>query len=124
VTDRELLDRAAKAAGFEFETKPPLWLHPGIKIDAPFGHRWWNPLLDDGDAMRLAMKLGIGIHFEGRGEDAAAWADDVMMWTDGDVPAATRRVIVNAAAKRDRPAAQGAVAQTSTAAFGAKAVSP
>lgn len=51
-TDRELLELAAKAAGIELQDD----------------HYWrdgfwtrWNPLTDDGDALRLAVKLGISI---------------------------------------------------------------
>jgi hypothetical protein len=46
MTDRELLEAAAKAAGE--------WPSP-----EPFEHVLdrWNPLTDDGDALRLAVKL-------------------------------------------------------------------
>ncbi|WP_323600637.1 hypothetical protein [Pseudomonas putida] len=59
--DRELLDLAAKAAGM-----PPLHDEHGIFSawvgDSERGH-WWNPLEDDGDALRLAADLCINIEW-------------------------------------------------------------
>jgi len=55
-SDRELLELAAKAAGIEVvraEIKG-LWIAGGMG-------RHWNPLTDDGDALRLAVKLNMGI---------------------------------------------------------------
>lgn len=56
MTDRELLEKAAKAARLR------LWWHGGkpyfrAEMEAP--HDSWNPLTDDGDAFRLAVKLGM-----------------------------------------------------------------
>ncbi len=45
-TDRELLELAAKAIGLGGCT---------IKV----GRKNWNPLSDDGDALRLAVKLNL-----------------------------------------------------------------
>ena len=55
MTDRELLELAAKAAGY-----PPEW-HGSIKIETANGTRKWSPLEDDGDALRMAVKLGLSI---------------------------------------------------------------
>ncbi len=60
MTDEELLKLAAKAAGLDAtiemygldEVGNPL-------IDANDPPTVWNPLTDDGDALRLAVKLGI-----------------------------------------------------------------
>ena len=52
MTDRELLERAAKAAGYEYAK------HGGyIVVDGIPGN--WNPLTDDGDALRLAVASPI-----------------------------------------------------------------
>jgi hypothetical protein len=51
MTDRDLLELAAKAAGIEIKH----WIG-----SEPFSPHW-NPLTDDGDALRLAVKLGINI---------------------------------------------------------------
>ena len=59
MTDRELLELAAKAAGYEL-----LWYVGRDGMDIPrswAGGREWSPLADDGDAMRLAVKLKIDI---------------------------------------------------------------
>lgn len=55
MNDRDLLEMAAKAAGYEVLTKNAK-LEPEI-----YDGEWrpWNPLTDDGDALRLAVKLGL-----------------------------------------------------------------
>jgi len=59
-TDRELLELAAKAAGMntrEFATDSITrwhWRDDGT-------HTAWNPLTDDGDAMRLAVALCLNV---------------------------------------------------------------
>lgn len=107
MTDRELLELAAKAAGIE-------------DLGA-YGHmrrRDWNPLTDDGDALRLAVRLHISIEYMPIGTDdkrivfakkrmrsdllrqknpthaAEHWQPDPL--------AATRRAIVRAAAEIGR----------------------
>lgn len=107
MTDRELLELAAKAVGislvfFEDGTS-------GIPNDDDnLEECWitpWNPLLDDGDALRLAVRLGIEIVefmdtiVPSRG---VAWNHRCnSLWEpeDDDSYAATRRAIVRAAAE-------------------------
>lgn len=53
---RELLELAAKAAGYTID---------GDVLRNPkseFEYDGWNPLEDDGDALRLAVRLGILVH--------------------------------------------------------------
>jgi len=94
MTDRELLEAAAKAAGKEHYGEYNA--HAGLKTTGG----WWNPLTDDGDALRLAVKLGIHV----TNGDGYAWASasnlgfDCTYPFDGDPDAATRRAIVRAAA--------------------------
>ena len=66
-TDRELLELAAKAAGIQ---KPKCDGWEGIHEDGSYWwsadcegktSRRWNPLTDDGDALRLAVRLQISI---------------------------------------------------------------
>ena len=99
MTDRELLELAAKAAGY-----PPEW-HGSIKIETANGARKWSPLEDDGDALRLAVNLGLRVKVE---QDAHAEVDSgndnsPMCWQAAqkgkDIYAATRRAIVRAAAE-------------------------
>jgi hypothetical protein len=54
-TDRELLGLAAKAAGIEVTAVV------ADGIPHRFGGGYWNPLTDDGDALRLAAKLILAI---------------------------------------------------------------
>ena len=104
MTDRELLEAAAKAAGIETHgwrahaAKPGLYMLPITETGA---YLVWNPLTDDGDALRLAVKLGMSVHcphkhsaFVGVGETPNQFLE-----RPGDDPyAATRRAIVRAAA--------------------------
>lgn len=61
MTDKELLEYAAKAAGIEIEADGLFW---DISQD-PAVLREWNPLTDDGDALRLAVKLNMEIKNDG-----------------------------------------------------------
>lgn len=104
MTDRELLELAARAAGLPFSKgglnaerltmDPP---NPGLWIRG--GNSCWNPLLDDGDALRIAVRLRLKIvHTE-----SAAFCSrrgKVLAFEDHgpDAHRATRRVIVRAAA--------------------------
>ena len=96
-TDRELLELAAKAAGYEYAK------HGGyIVVDGIPGN--WNPLTDDGDAMRLAVKLNLGIsipvHQTIRADVVCFRDASVNAREGGDDPyAAARRAIVRAAAE-------------------------
>ena len=108
MSDRELLEMAAKAAGYD-------------------GLRWsmlrqcfydcsgvyWRPLDDDGDALRLAIKLGVDLLFTHEDVEAVAtmrarqedqemispWACESWVLKKQDPYAATRRAIVRAAAE-------------------------
>ena len=67
-TDRELLELAAKATGHKWKwVTCPAYDHevPGLLLVDSFNdveyYPGWNPLKDDGDALRLAVKLGISI---------------------------------------------------------------
>ena len=94
MTDRELLELAAKAAGYHW---PLVWPYPS-PVDVPHD---WNPLTDDGDALRLAVKVLNWPH-GGRAFENAVSA----MYAVGQLPkdpyAATRRAIVRAAAEIGR----------------------
>jgi hypothetical protein len=95
MTDRELLEAAAKAAGY--------W-SDGCWNGQP--HRAWDPLADDGDALRLAVKLEIQSGYSAfSGEGVALWNrgfHEVREYGPDDPYAATRRAIVRAAAEIGR----------------------
>lgn len=99
MTDRELLELAARAAGYTyFHDGYDNYMHyPCIEVDG-FPVKW-EPLADDGDALRLAVKLGMhvcpGVARDADGNLALSDATD-------DVYAATRDAIVMAAAEIGR----------------------
>lgn len=91
-TDRELLELAAKAAGFDFITQN----------NADRVYNYWNPLTDDGDALRLAVKLHLLINMIALTKEINVFSKNVYVSVrepEGNDPyAATRRAIVRAAA--------------------------
>lgn len=104
-TDRELLELAAKAAGYELDGLASNYIAQGvgpddwIVINERGGHSVWNPLANDGDALRLAVKLGIYVGTR----TAEVWRDGKEIVNifddDGDDEQGTRRAIVRAAAE-------------------------
>lgn len=57
--DRELLEMAAKAAGYQVE-----WVKNSgcyYRCEEEIGREQWDPLEDDGDAFRLAVKLMLSV---------------------------------------------------------------
>jgi hypothetical protein len=108
--NNELLKWAAKAAGPHIQMgsfgSGPCWLQPDEVLG---GFKPWNPLRDDGDALRLAVRLGLNViqqqTFKGPEPVAAACGfsiDDYRLTSTnygGDPYAATRLTIVRAAAE-------------------------
>ena len=111
--DRELLELSAKAADIFLYTHDD----GGLYIASPM--RRWNPLTDDGDALRLAVKLGIStlpypiyneterhsvIAKQRRRTDMMREANqtEVIEVYGDDSCAATRRAIVRSAAEIGR----------------------
>ena len=92
MTDKELLMLAAKAADIKvkgfYEDEDTLAIKPGPGMPTAR----WNPLTNDGDALRLAVKLDLISLF-----DCYEAISDAQLETDPY--AATRRAIVRAAAE-------------------------
>lgn len=96
MTDRELLELAAKAAGIKRSID---WIgHPEYNPE-------WNPLTDDGEALRLAVKLNIEFACFDKEQqtNAGVWTPDSKSYDcmtpyNGNKQAAVRRAIVRAAA--------------------------
>lgn len=97
-TDRELLELAAKAAGYELR-----YLNDSsILVDG----RRWHPLADDGAALRLAVKLSLRVEARPDGH-IYVWSGEYLIWrdfafnehVDHEREAAMRRAIVNTAAE-------------------------
>jgi len=99
--DRELLEMAAKAAGEDVE-----WHDSGSyfyrkSCNWPAEKGFFNPLHDDGEALRLAVELRFDIAINLYGVDVFyGELDDFIRerCRDGDAANATRRAIVRAAA--------------------------
>jgi len=106
MTDRELLEEASKVAGIpglKYWRSPRLsgWIY--AYKDA-YDFKRWNPLEDDGDALRLAVNLGLLINVcideEPFNESYAATKSRAFrLKHESDPFAATRRAIVRAAAE-------------------------
>jgi hypothetical protein len=99
MTDKELLELAAKAAGYVSHGYGELCGgSPFLYLQEADFSGMWAPLTDNGDALRLAVKALNWPH-GGRAFDNAVSA----MYAVGQLPkdpcAATRRAIVMAAAK-------------------------
>jgi hypothetical protein len=102
MTDKELLELAAKAAGIEIIQWSGRDVGQESAAIMPHGIEW-NPLTDDGDALRLAVKLGLDIvHYSvtSKGLDRVNAGPNGSPIPYGDDPyAATRRAITRAAAE-------------------------
>lgn len=108
MSDRSLLEDAAKAAGIQLADE--------IDSSIPSGGLWvvgksgrdavWDPLRDDGDALRLAVKLKIPLQFPDFQDIARTWGAksdtseyiEAALNHNGDLAAAVRRAITRAAA--------------------------
>lgn len=104
MSDRELLEKAAKAAGIELEGVFEEGTDAGRAVR--LNGTWWAPLHDDGDALRLAVKLGFAIRVLERCAFVESDPETLLAFSsvselemfNGDPYAATRRAIVRAAA--------------------------
>lgn len=100
MTDRELLELAAKAAGYDISH--PITRSNGEIVGfggiCKFG--FWNPLTEDGDALRLAGKLGMTLRLSVEGYAVAQHrlCPIIQEANTEDIYAANRRAIVRAAA--------------------------
>jgi len=100
-TDRELLELAAKAACIQLDFSirgdfPPYY------VNERGGHSSWNPLTDDGDALRLAVALGLVVDCSRPSAALPFTRHDYILSEGGADDAATRRAIVRAAAEIGR----------------------
>ena len=108
MSDRELLELAAKAAGIRINH----WVYDDLDYSPAVleAGGTWHPLTDDGDALRLAVKLGLDVEMHGGNSthpyvcafDCERNIAEEVQPEDGDPYAATRRAIVRAAAEIGR----------------------
>lgn len=106
MNDRTLLELAARAAGYKLSWSYDnhcCWINE-MRHDFDVT---WNPRDDDGDALRLAVRLNLDIRYESYDAGVAvivggAWdgaPEAVHEIFERDGPRATRRAIVRAAAE-------------------------
>lgn len=104
MNDRELLELAGKAAGWYAPPPESERVPDDVPLVMMLHGKQWNPLADDGDALRLAVSLEIVLSFERPNEVSASrpgdWWEFPEEWAEhsGDRNAATRRAIVRCAA--------------------------
>jgi hypothetical protein len=110
MTDRELLELAAKAAGYDIKHHVNSTVIRGCYFS--LDRKNWNPLTDDGDALRLAVKLNMDVSSDEFNNDSMCIVSKGIgnhsiskicsHYGYGDKYAATRRAIVMAAAEIGR----------------------
>lgn len=92
---RELLELAALAAGVKH--------NPSLSAACRGERAFWNPIDDDGDALRLAVRLGLAVSVEYQvGSTTVLWGppmNNVREPHGCDPYAATRLAITRAAAE-------------------------
>ena len=108
MSDIDLLELAAKAAGIDAVYGGEKGIFLGANPD--LSRKYWNPLTDDGDALRLAVKLSLIVRTPCI-DTAKIYQGNIFPTPerpmvqeigDGDHCAATRRAIVRAAAEIGR----------------------
>lgn len=105
MNDKEMLELAAKAAGKNFVTDDNI----GFAIVDEYGFPIpWDPLAEDGDALRLAVKLRLTVSWDRFDDSDYATATPPHTHqgydciADQDPCAAARRAITRAAAEIGR----------------------
>ncbi len=98
MNDQKLLELSARAAGY------PDYFEGMIVSSPEDSFHVWNPLTDDGDALRLAVNLNLELVItdHGCGAHHGEIFRLVALNEVADIYAATRRAIVRAAAEMGR----------------------
>lgn len=108
MNDKELLELAAKAAILNIKAQSvnadDRWIGLIVGEKHTREKKFWNPLEDDGDALRLAVKLELDIGINRPNAvcidlDRDNW---IVEYKNSDPYAAARRAIVRAAAEIGR----------------------
>lgn len=101
MTDKELLELAAKAAGYipVGESEEGNFL---VSMDGNKTYGVWNPLDSDAQALRLAVKLGLTVEVLSKRMEPHSRVNGKEEEHRADPYAATRRAIVRAAAEIGR----------------------
>lgn len=93
MTDREMLELAAKAAGYVIRVSSG----GSFSIDIDGFWRGWNPLTSDGDALRLAVRMHMQVSVTTESCRAETIPCLGVRVNDSDENLATRRAVVMAA---------------------------
>ena len=116
MNDRELIQSAARVAGYDKTMQPVAlcdnagsWTAYAKNVYWVSGREcreYWDPLYDDGDALRLAINLRIAVYpwMHADSPCAVATCCDVLIYelhSGEDPERATRRAIVRCAAAMD-----------------------
>ena len=106
MTEQEMLISAAKAVGIELRFSKA-WHDSGSPTYGPLAQPIrWNPLADDGEALRLAVKLRLTIKVAGHEievfDELGTCVVTMGMLSSEDYVAATRFAIVRAAAEKEQ----------------------
>lgn len=113
MNDRQLLELAANAAGYTGIRPSAFYADTYVVQTSEDEWTAWRPLTDDGDALRLAVKLGMSQNHSAAEQRLSIFFCDersvppkpIVHERYGDDPcAATRRAIVRAAAELGRAA--------------------
>jgi hypothetical protein len=106
MNDKELLELAAKAAGFVNYSVSDTVVCVELGSCRGAVTSYWDPLENDADALRLAVKLGLMIDVSLRMKESEAGSNNATyqceLHKNSDPYAATRRAIVRAAAEIGR----------------------
>lgn len=97
--DKELLELAANAAGLHVKVAS----NSGMGLKVHGNCNWWNPLTDDGDALRLAVAIKMDISANNDFAQVCCVIGHKCIYEEiecnGDALAATRLAITRAAAQ-------------------------
>lgn len=99
MTDRELLELAAKAAAYSVRCVGDGFYGGSVVFYLDPSQLYWNPLSDDGDALRLAVSLGFCVEVLRKRMEPFTRVGHVEEEHRDNPYAATRRAIVRAAAE-------------------------
>ena len=104
MSDQELLELAAKAAGLTNLEYCLAWKCMAEYDDHEGSYEWgtcWNPLVRDSDALQLTVRLNLMLDtaYNGCTSVGSASLCEILEPHNGDPYAATRRAVVRAAAE-------------------------
>lgn len=102
MTDREMLELAARAAGYGkvwyLEDTDTPYIGPRYQLGLPLAYKTFRPLKDDGDEARLEAVLGLNVAWDSYSVRVGG-VTELFIHHDGNKQAARRFAGVRAAAE-------------------------